>query len=101
MESFNRIKQFALQTDSGKEKNKTKRFEDNKLLIIIYTWSCGVDGFRWVLVINLTKFLTSQYDVYKSNMTNGIPQGHFLMFPQKTLNVYEDTEVCREEYLFS
>lgn len=42
-----------------------------------------------------------QYDLDKSNMTNGMPQGHFLTFPQKTLDVYEDTEVCREEYLFS
>lgn len=44
---------------------------------------------------------SSQYDLCKSNMTNGMPRGHFLMFPQKTLDVYEDTEVCREEYLFS
>lgn len=44
---------------------------------------------------------TSQYALYKSNMTNGMPQGHFLVFPQKTLDVYEETEVYREEYLFS
>lgn len=38
----------------------------------------------------------------KNNTPAGMPQGHFPGFSQKrTLDVYEDTEVCREEYLFS
>lgn len=68
----------------------------------------GWSGNRvWVLQVGTPQKpyqnpLTSQYDLYKSNMTNGMPQGHFLMFPHtKTLDVYKDTEVCRKEYLFS